>query len=380
MDKPAPTERWRRPGTGAEVVHAGGAPLLVPQHVIDNYLSEGARKLILRGMPRTTLKAYAWQWHLFRAWCEQGRRTHAPATEKTLIAYLHSWEHRPVHVHCHNPSVCKADGGPHRPSPSTMWIWYSAVRFYHGAGEPPLPWEGGKNLELAMRAYSRDMVQAGWEPDRAPRAYDEDVRRMVDALDLADPKHLRDRAIILTNFYTAARASDLATYRLGDVARTPKGIELTLRESKTNKAVGRKVEKRRMRPDQERPAYCGVRSLLAWRDWLAEQGVTTGALFRPISKHGVLVRGRPDAISYRMESVNITRAVQQAAIRAGIDNADRYTSHSLRRGRATQQRELGVDPIEIARAYGWVPGGAIVAYLEEAEGWSAQAPGAVGFL
>jgi hypothetical protein len=59
---------------------------------------------------------------------------------------------------------------------------------------------------------------------------------------------------------------------------------------------------------------------------------------------------------------------------------DGFTCHSLRRGRATQQRELGVDPLDIARAYGWVPGGAINVYLEEAERWAETAPGAVGLL
>jgi integrase len=348
--------------------------VVVPQHVIDNYLSEGARKLIIRGIPDSTLKAYAWQWHLFRLWCEKQGRAHAPTTEATMIEYLHSWESRPVHVRC-----AKLRCG-HRPSPSTSWIWYSAVRFYHGAGRPPLPWEAGKRLELAMKAYGERMVDEGWEPSKAPRAYDSDVTRMVDALDLDNPKHLRDRAIILTNFYTAARASDLASYRLGDVGRTPKGIELTLRRSKTNKSGGRKAEKRRIRPNTVHPVYCGVTALTAWRAWLSGLGIVEGALFRPFNKHDQLVRGNPDAVGYKMESVNITRAVQRAAIRAGIEHGERYTSHSLRRGRATQQRELGVDPIEIARAYGWVPGGAILEYLEEAEGWAPTAPGAVGFL
>lgn len=345
---------------------------MVPQHVIDAYLPASAQQLIVKGIPPKTLKAYAWQWHKFKLWCEETHTTPSPVHQNTMIRYLDHWRRAPVHHRC----VCQH----HRPSPSTMWIWYSAVRFYHRVGDPPLPWEVGENLTRAMKGYAEEMVELGWEPTRAPRAYDSDVTRMIDALDLGSGRGLRDRAVILTNFYTAARASDMATYRLTDVQHTPKGIEFNLRMSKTNKSVGKKVEQRRMFRNTAHPAYDGVQAIDEWRQWLAGQGVTSGALFRPFNKWDQLVRGGPDQPSYRIEGVNLTRVIQRAAERAELPHPERYTCHSLRRGRATQQRELGIDPIEIARAYGWVPGGAILVYLEEAEGWAPTAPGAVGGL
>jgi integrase len=366
-----------------EIVPAerGGAPVRqVPQHVIDEYLSPGARKLVMRGIPPNTLAAYAWQWHLFRRWCEEysglpGKgRTFAPASEHTMIEYIHTWEDRPIHRRCHVPQC------GHRPAPSTLWIWYSAVRFYHGMGTPPLPWEGGKKLALAMKAYGEDMREAGWKPVKAPRLYDPEIMAMVDAFDLENPKHLRDRALVLTNLYTAARASDLSTYRIDDVTRMPKGLQLSLNLSKTNKSGGRRGEIRRIFYDHKKPAYCGVTAVTEWRAWLAGQGITQGALFRPFNKYGQLVRGAPDAITYRMSPSKCTLAVKLAAIRAGLENADEVTCHALRRSQATRLRERGVDPIEIARAHGWVPGGSVLEYLEEAEGWSAEAPGASAAL
>ncbi len=355
-----------------QLVLAGGGPgnVVVPQHVIDSYLPASARELIVKGIPPKTLKAYAWQWHKFRLWCEQTGATPAPVHQNTLIRYLDSWRSRPVHVNC----VCSE----HRPSPSTMWQWYSAVRFYHGVGDPPLPWEVGENLSRAMKGYGEEMVDLGWVPARAPRAYDSDVTRMVNTCDTSTGRGLMDKSILLTNFYTAARASDLATYRLTDPRYVPHGVELDLRTSKTNKATGKKIEVRRMRLNTANPDYCGVAALQDWTQWLGNQGISTGALYRPFNRWGQLVRGAQDGIGYKIDSVNITRVVQRAAARAGLRG--NYTSHSLRRGRATQQRELGIDPIEIARAYGWVPGGAILVYLEEAEGWAPQAPGSVGAL
>jgi integrase len=346
---------------------------VVPQSVLDDYLSPEARQLVVGGMNANTLAAYAWQWHKFRAWCERHKRTFAPASQATMIEYLNSWRSRPIHNRC----KCEL----HRPAPTTMWLWYSAVRFYHAVGSPPLPWEIGKQLELAMISYSNEMVDEGWVPTKAPRAYDSDVTAMIDALDLETGDGLRDRAIILCGFYTAARASDLATYRITDIERRPNGVEFQLRNSKTNKKVGKKIEVRRMRYNLVNPTYCGVRALDAYTGWLAaKHGITEGALFRPFDKHHNLLRGPQDQPGYKMTATNISRAVKMAAIDAGLPNAQFMTEHSLRRGRATQQRELGIDPIEIARAYGWVPGGSILEYLEEAEGWSPTAPGSVGAL
>lgn len=364
-----------------------GGTVVVPQHIRDHYLPPSARELIVKGVPPKTLETYTKAWRPFRAACQDEGRTFAPVTEETMIWYLDRWRRRPVHVRCAGGR--QGNGDPcagHRPSPSSMWVWYSAVRFYHGVGRPPLPWECGENLTRAMIGYSVEMVEAGWKPRRAPRAYPSDVTRMVDSLDLANPKHLRDRAVLLTNFYTAARASDLATYRIGDVEHFPRGIRLMLRQSKTNRAVGRKIETREVFANDAHPAYCGVEAIHAWVDWLRGQGVRDGALFRPFTKpgpvtgRGTLLRGHRDLPNYRMTTVAVSEIIEAAAIAAGLPNAEEYTCHSLRRGRATQQRELGADPLDIARAYGWVPGGSINVYLDEADRESPESVGAKGLL
>jgi hypothetical protein len=372
------------PSAGGELVVPlrPGSELMVPQHVRDNYLPPTARALVIEGIPKNTLETYTKAWVPFRAWCEEHHRTFAPVSEATMITYLDSWRSLPVHVKCRggrqlNGEKCTG----HRPSPSAMWIWYSAVKFYHRVGSPPLPWETGESLARAMIGYASFMMnEADWAPDKAPRAYEVDVKRMVDVLDLSKPKHLRDRAIILVGFYTAARASDLATYRLSDVEHFPRGIRLRLRRSKTNKNIGKKVEYRRVFANEEHPQYCGVEALHSYLDWLRGQGILEGAIFRPFNRWGQLVRGKADAIDYRMDTTSISEAVKDAAVLAGVPAAEDFTQHSLRRGRASQQRDKKVDALDIARAYGWVPGGAINEYLDEADWEADDAPGAVGLL
>lgn len=366
----------------ALAVRTDRAAFDLPQHLRDQWLPDSARELIVKGIPPNTLITYGRAWRAFQAACEQARRTFAPASEETMIWYLDGWRALPIHLRCRGGRQSNGEACPgHRPSPSSMWVWYSAVRFYHGIGRPPLPWECGEYLSRAMVGYSVEMVEKGWEPRKAPRTYPDGVRKMVDALDLSLPKHIRDRAIILTNLYTAARASDLASYRLGDLEYKPNGIELTLRLSKTlRNRAGKVTETRRIFTNAEHPQYCGVAAIGAYVDWLGGQGVTQGALFRPFDKWGNLKRGEADDLGYRIDTTSLSDVIRAAALRAKLPKANDMTCHSLRRERATRLREEGGDPISIARAHGWVPGGSILAYLEEAEGWLPDAVGAMGLL
>lgn len=370
-----------RPGELAAA--SRGEWLALPQHIRDSYLPPSARELIVKGIPENTLKAYTLAWQAFRGWCEEMRRTFAPVSQDTMISYLDFQRAKPIHVKCKGGK--QSNGEPcagHRPSPSAVWIWYSAVKFYHGVGEPPLAWNIGQRLMKAIAGYQVEMTEQGWVPHEAPRAHESDVTRMVDSCDLDTDKGVRDRAIILHGFYTAARASDIGTYRVTDVGRFPLGLELTLRMQKTQKRsrVGRTVSHRVIFENATHPQYCGVEAVDAWIAYLRGLGITTGALYRPFNRWGQLLRGPQDAPSYRMDSTSISEVIQDAAKRAGLPNAEDYTQHSLRRGRASQQRELGGDALDIARMYDWAPGGAVNRYLEEADRQAPTSLGAVGLL
>lgn len=374
--------RWRRPVRASDP-HA------------ERPLSAGAQRLVAAGIPTRTRETYARAWAHYWAWGvdrfseDRVEEELLPSRESTLIEYLHGLEGLPVHVRCQ--SGRQADGtrcGGHRPAPSTMWVWYSAVRMVHGIADPPFPWYGAKRLALAMKAYSEEMaLELGWEPNQAPRAWPQHIMAMVDSLDLADEAAIRDRAQMLVGWYTGGRASDLATYRISDVTFTPLGVDLTLRGSKTNKAVGRKVERRVLRPDDANPKYCAVGALDAWVNGVlrTKHQITQGALFRPYTKPGLvsgrrtLLRGSRDDIGFKMAGVSISDIVKQAAIRAGVPDGEYFSQHSLRRGRASHLRSLKVDQLAIARALGW-KGLPPAVYMEEADAFDDEAPANVGLL
>lgn len=384
--------------TGDRLVPAVTGRLVPARDPADGYrpdaverpLSAGARRLVLAGVPESTRATYQRSYQRYDSWCEEHGLDSRPSAQSTMIEYIHHLEALPIHVRCAGGRQVNGDPcAGHRPAPSSLWVWYAAVRFYHSMPEPPFPWHGGKRLALAMKGYCEDMVNVyGWEPNRAPRAYPEHVVAMVDALDLDNPRHLMDRAVILTNWFTAGRASDLATYRISDVAFSPRGVaELTLRDSKTNRLTGKRTEPRALHPNEGHPLYCPVRAMQAHLGVLRDRfGVVQGAVFRPWTKPGpvtglpVLLRGHRDDIGYRMDSKSLTEIIQAAAIRAGIPNGLYFTCHSLRRGRASFLHELGLDVADIARPHGWSPHGAVLEYIEEAAAGSPKSPFAMGLL
>ncbi len=401
-----------------------GPPPGAPQDVIDNWLTPSARRLILRGKSEHTIRAYLKAFGWWVRFAKANKITVMPAPQNGMIRMLDWWETFPVHVGCtgrkqQNGEPCSG----HRPSPSAVWIWFSAMKWFHGIGEPPMPWEGGVKLTSAIAGYITQMKDEGWRVTRAPRAFPDDVRLMVDALDAMgevappgwklseDPEDddapvwfapaRRDmlRALVLCTFYTGGRASDLARYRLNDMERfppsppvgdqpgTPGGLQLTLARSKSSRRDSKNEEFRTIFHDVEHPQYDGVLAVERWVAQLNAAGIFHGALIRPVHKSGTIVRGEPDALAYRADVTGLSRAVKWVAKAAWqlsgkelVKNWRDYTIHSLRRGRVQQLLEAGVDVYDVEEALGWAHGGAIKSYRAEVTRQSRGAANAHGML
>lgn len=139
-------------------------------------------------------------------------------------------------------------------------------------------------------------------------------------------KGCRDRALLLTGFCAALRRSELASIRCEDIEISNQGIVLTLPRSKTDQfSDGRKIGIPR-----GRGKICPVSSLEAW---LEHSGLTTGPLFRAISKGMTLSFAQ---ISDRA----IANIVKDYALKAGLDPA-KYSGHSLRSGLCSSAAQHG---------------------------------------
>jgi integrase len=78
----------------------------------------------------------------------------------------------------------------------------------------------------------------------------------------------------------------------------------------------------------------------ALRSWLAAAGITDGAVFRAINRHGRIATGLSDRA--------IALIVKRRAVAAGVDPTG-YSAHSLRAGCATEAAAHGVEERDIGR-------------------------------
>ncbi|MBX6396347.1 MAG: site-specific integrase [Alicyclobacillaceae bacterium] len=156
----------------------------------------------------------------------------------------------------------------------------------------------------------------------------EDLRRMVEAL--SDTiQGLRDRALLLVGFAGAFRRSELVSLDVEDVEQVSQGLIIRIRRSKTDQeGQGRIVGI----PYGSREITCPVRSYQAW---LQASGIASGAIFRPIDRHG-------NVQASRLSDRAVAMIVKRAAAAAGLDPT-RYSGHSLRAGLATAAAAAGVE-------------------------------------
>lgn len=172
-------------------------------------------------------------------------------------------------------------------------------------------------MKNTLKGIRRTM---GTAPTQKAPTLTDDIRSMVDVAD-AGMIGVRDRALILLGFAGAFRRSELVALDVEDCALGKDGLTVTLRRSKTDQdAIGRKLGI----PYGSNPETCPVRNLQAW---LEASGISTGPLFRSLSRHGQVQPGR-------LSGIDVARIVKKLAGRAGLDPS-KYAGHSLRAGHAT---------------------------------------------
>jgi integrase len=192
----------------------------------------------------------------------------------------------------------------------------------------------------------------------------EGLERIVTYLDgLATLTARRDSALLQLGFFGGYRRSELVSLQVGDLAWEPEGLVITLARSKTDQ-LGEGIIKA-IPFGEER--CCPVSAL---RDWLTQAGITSGALFRPISKWQALGTGA-------LHAGSVNTILAQCATGAGLAAVSGLSSHSLRRGMATSAHRAGADFQDIKRQGGWRHDGTVQGYIEEAGRFEGNAAGAL---
>ncbi len=218
-----------------------------------------------------------------------------PSTPKQVCEYLN------VHADTHKVS--------------TLSRWLASISQAHRVADLESPC---RSLEVRRTLNGIKKVH-GAKPRRVAPAVRDELMAMI--------KHappgligLRNRALLLVGFAGALRRSELAKLRVEDVAFDVRGIILRLGQTKTDQTG----ENDEIAIPYAKGKYCPVKALKAW---LAEAGITEGAIFRPILKHGAV--GKKG-----LSGFSVAQIIKASAKAAGLDTA-LYSGHSLRAGLAT---------------------------------------------
>ncbi len=286
-----------------------------------------------------TVKAYQSDWVHFVAWCESVGLQSLPAAPETVAAYL-------AYL-----------AGTHKAS--TLQRRVSSISQAHQMKGVPNP-ASSTLVKLTLQGIRR---AKGTAPTQVAPAVVSDVQAMINTL----PDNLlglRDRALLLLGFAGAFRRSELVALNVEDLEHTPEGLKVTLRHSKTDQE-GEGVVKGI--PMGRREETCPVKAVKAWCD---AAGITEGALFRSVNRHGQVQPGR-------LSDKAVALVVKRSAAAAGLDAA-KYSGHSLRAGLATSAAAAGVQERSIMRQTGHKSVNMVRRYIREGELFRDNAAGQVG--
>ena len=262
-------------------------------------LVAAARSYAAASKAPNTVRAYRSDLADFEDWCAGHGVRAIPASPATIALYL----------------AALAQAGA---KASTLQRRVSALSQAHQlAGHVPSP-----TADPMVRATMAGIRRAhGTAPTQKSALLPAELRQLLASTDPTSLAGARDRALLLLGFAGGFRRSELVSLDVDDLEETEDGLRVQLRRGKTDQeGQGREVGIPRGRT----PATCPVRAVQVWRS-LA--GIAAGPLFRAVSRHGVVSRGR-------LSDRGVARIVQRAAREAGLDPA-LSAGHSLRAGLAT---------------------------------------------
>ncbi|MCB5177587.1 site-specific integrase [Microvirga lenta] len=268
-------------------------------------VSETVRSYQRAEKATSTIRAYKSDALLFDRWCRaQGLGGSIPSLAHVVAAFL----------------VQEAERGA---KASTISRRAAAIRYAHKLMGSPDPTEG-EEVRSAIRGIRRRIGAASRQ--KAPA-----TAEIIGAMLSHCPPTLagkRDRAVLALGFSGAFRRSELVALDVEDLVDDREGLRVVIRKSKT---------------DQEGRGHViavphgrHIKPVALVKEWLAAAGITSGPLFRPVSRSGT-VRG-----AVRLTDRSVANLVKHYAAKVGLDASD-FGAHSLRAGFVTTAADRDVE-------------------------------------
>lgn len=171
----------------------------------------------------------------------------------------------------------------------------------------------------------------------------------------------RNNALLQIGFFGAFRRSEVVALTWESIHFAPEGIEILISRSKTDQAGEGQV----CAIPYSDGVLCPVRALIAWRD----RSCQSGSIFRQIQ--GGQIKKNP----IKANQMNIL--IKSIAKACQLPDAEGYSSHSLRRGFATEASKQGVPFGSILRQGRWRHEGTVLGYMDEGKRFEQNAAGLI---
>jgi site-specific recombinase XerD len=298
-----------------------------------------AKKYIESSKAANTKKAYRTDWQHFLDWCQKNKINPIPADPEKVSEYI-------------------ADLADQGYKPSTIQRRIASISQAHQMAGFESPTHTAK-VRTTWQGIRREL---GTAPKQKKAASIEIIRAMCQTIPETLIGH-RDRALLLIGFASGSRRSELISLNVEDVEFSHEGVTLHIQRSKTDQeGRGRKVGIK----FGSHPQTCPVRAL---QKWISESGITTGALFRKVDRHGN-VKGRltGDGVAY---------IIKQISKRAGFDPKE-FAGHSLRRGFITTAHRNKKSEHVIMKQTGHKSIQTMRRYIEDADVFTDNATDGIG--
>ena len=296
-------------------------------------LSELAREILSARRESSTLKTYRREWSRFADWAKANRCTGHPVKPEVCAAYL-TWLHSEGYGR------------------STIRKTITVMSLAHDERDNPCG-------DRIVRELIKGILRRDKRPTKKARPLSlaeliaiceklTEVARGVAGRIAPDRRAYRDRALISVGWMAALRASELVALDWTDVVDAEEGLELRIRESKTNKTGNPEIIALPLLSNKYH-AVCPVRNLRAL--W-------------PVEENSPVFIGDKDRLSQR----SVSRIIERSAELARLEG--RFSSHCLRRGFATFAASKGLSEFQIMRHGRWKSSAVASGYIERSKLWT----------
>ena len=291
-------------------------------------LDELVRDYMKKALSPSTVKFYRIDLRIFSEWCESMKVQPLPATPDIVARFLAQQTSLGI-------------------KPATLTRRLAAIRMAHEANGYPSPTQH-KAVIAVFKGIKREKGVA--QDKKAPLT----AQRMAAIISHCPDTTLiglRDKALLLVGFGGAFRRSELVALTMDDIERTPEGIKIIIRKSKTDQeGQGQLIAI---------PNGTKFRVVDALFSWLDKAGIKEGYLFRSIKKGGSI---QDEGLSSR----SVGNIVKQYAGLAGL-TVDDFSGHSLRAGFITSGAEAGADLFKLMEVSRHRDAKTVIAYVRESK-------------